>query len=544
MPKDLIIDGIRVDADPSKTLLEVARETGIKIPTLCHHKALTPYGACRICLVETIWKGKSSLKTACTYPAWDGEVKTNSEMVRRARKTLLELMLAEAPEAEDIAELAAEYGVDTSRYNVHRVGDENKCIMCGLCVRTCQDVMRIGAIGFKDRGFKRIISTPFNDHSEVCSTCGACVSVCPTGAITLEDITEKRINPVLSEFDLGLKERKPIYKSFPQAVPNRTVIDKENCMYFNNNGACQVCKEVCEFNAIDYSMQDEIIEVEVGNVVVATGFKTFDASLAQEYGYGKYPNVFTSLEIERMLNSSGPTNGNLLLRTRDQFGDFIFSPENKKPKSVAIIHCVGSRDRNYNEYCSRVCCMYSLKLSHLVKEKSPGARVFEYYIDMRAYGKGYEEFYNRIKRESVNIVRGLPNLEGEKDGRLILRGEDIVNDKLTVREVDMVILSVGLEPTNDASRLSEMLGITADENGWYTEAGNNMDPVGTFSKGVFIAGACQGPKDIPDTVVQASAAASRILQSISKGKIEKSVKDIPLENIEHEVSRLSILEEE
>lgn len=542
MPNDLIIDGIRINADPSKTILEVAKEIGIFIPTLCHHKALNPYGACRLCLVETIWKGKSSLKTACTYPAWDGEVKTNSEMVRRARKTLLELMLAEAPEAEDIKELAVEYNADPDIYKVHREGTENKCIMCGLCVRTCQDIMNIGAIGFKDRGFKRTIATPFDEYSEICSTCGACVAVCPTNAITLKDITDKRIKPILSGFELGLKDRKAIYKSFPQAVPNIPLIDRENCMYFNNNGACQVCKEVCEFNAIDYEMEDETIEIEVGNIIVATGFKIFDAKRADQYGYGKHPNVITSLELERIINASGPTNGNIVMREIDDKGNTVFSPENIQPKSVAIIHCVGSRDQNYNKYCSRVCCMYSLKLAHLVNEKLPDAEVYEYYIDMRAFGKGYEEFYERIKEEGVHIIRGRTAKIEENNGRLFIRGEDILAGKLVEQEVDMAILSVGLEPREDASELREMLDIKQDQNGWFAEANSNSDPVGTYTGGITIAGACQGPKDIPDTVAQASAAASRVIQSIKKGKTKKSIKDLSLEEIVTKASKISALQ--
>lgn len=531
MPEDLIIDGIRTNADPSKTILEVASELGISIPTLCHHKALSPYGACRICLVETIWKGKSSLRTACTYPAWDGEVKTNSEMVRRARKTLLGLMLAEAPEAEDIRALAAEYDADPDLYKVHREGTTNKCIMCGLCVRTCQDVMNIAAIGFKDRGFRRTIATPFGHFSEICSTCGACVAVCPTDAITLKDITDKRIRPILSEFELGLKGRKPIYKPFPQAVPSKPLIDRENCMYFNNNGACQVCKEVCEFNAIEYEMQDETVEVEVGNVIVATGFKIFDATRAEQYAYGKHPNVLTSLELERIINASGPTSGDIVMRVKDQKGDTIFSPEGAKPGTVAIIHCVGSRDHNHNKYCSRVCCMYSLKLAHLVKEKLPEAEVLEYYIDMRAFGKGYEEFYERIREEGVHVIRGkTAKIEAEKE-RLSIRGEDMLAGKLVEKEVDMVILSVGLEPTEDAAGLSDMLGIRQDQYGWFTEANRNSDPVGTFKGGITIAGTCQGPKDIPDTVAQASAAASRVIQSIKKGKIKAGMKDLSPEEI-------------
>jgi heterodisulfide reductase subunit A len=366
------------------------------------------------------------------------------------------------------------------------------------------------------------------------------VAVCPTKAITLQDITDKRIRPILSEFDSGMKGRKAIYKPFPQAVPNKPLIDKENCMYFNNDGACQVCKEVCEINAIDYDMKEETTEVNVGNIILATGFKTFDANRTQkEYGYGVYPNVLTSLELERFLNASGPTDGNLYQRSRDENGKFILSPEKKLPESIAFIHCVGSRNRNYNKYCSRVCCMYSLKLAHLVKERSPEAKVFEYYIDMRAYGKGYEEFYNRIKEEGINIIRGLATRIEEQDSKLVLHSENILESKLIEQPVDMVILSVGLEPRTDAPDIAEILGIPIDEYGWFSENRRNFNPVETIKPGIFIAGCCQGPKDIPDTVAQASAAASEVLQRISKGKTKLNERNIPLEKIEQELLRLS-----
>lgn len=531
MPKDLIIDGIRADADPSKTVLDVAQNLGMNIPTLCQHKALTPYGACRICLVETIWKGRSSLHTACTYPAWEGEVKTNSEVVRKARKMILELMLAEAPGAKDIQKLAEEYGAEKGKYKVHRAGTENKCIMCGLCVRTCTDIMKIGAIGFKGRGFRREITTPFEEYSDVCSTCGACVFVCPTNAIKLEDITDKKTTSILSEFDAGLKKRSPVYMPFPQAVPNKFIIDKDNCMYFNNNEACQICNEVCEFKAIDYGMKDETIEVEAGNIIVATGFKVFDAKKIERFGYGKFPNVITSLELERLVNAAGPTDGNICFRTRDKKGNWIFSNDNEKPKSFALIHCIGSRDENYNKYCSRVCCMYSLKLAHLIKEKLPDSDVFEYYIDMRAFGKGYEEFYDRIKEEGVNIIRGKTAKIEEENGQLLLRTEDVINDRLIEQKVDMVVLAVGLEPREDTSEMAKMLGISRSDDGWFLEANSICDPVGTYTGGITIAGVCQGPKDIPDTVAQASAASSQVLKSIINGKIRKSIKDLSYDKI-------------
>jgi len=314
-------------------------------------------------------------------------------------------------------------------------------------------------------------------------------------------------------------------------------------MYFNNNEACQICNEVCEFKAIDYGMKDETIEVEAGNIIVATGFKIFDPERIEQFGYGRFPNVFTSLEFERMVNASGPTSGEIVLKTKDEKGNWIISPDGDKPGSVALIHCVGSRDENYNKYCSKVCCMYSLKLAHLVKEKLPDAEVYEYYIDMRAFGKGYEEFYDRIMEEGVNVIRGRTAKIEEINEQLLLHSEDILNDDLVEQKADMVILSVGLEPKEDSVDMSNKLGISTNEEGWFVEANSNSDPVNTFTGGIAIAGVCHGPKDIPDTVAQASAAASRVVQSILKGKIKQSIKDLSFENIESQAKQISKIKE-
>jgi heterodisulfide reductase subunit A len=250
-------------------------------------------------------------------------------------------------------------------------------------------------------------------------------------------------------------------------------------------------------------------------------------------------NVLTSLEFERLVNAAGPTGGHICSGSLDKKGNRIFAPETEEPKSVALIHCVGSRDENYNKYCSKVCCMYSLKLAHLIKEKLPDAEVYEYFIDMRAFGKGYEEFYERIKREKVHFIRGRTAKIEEINGQLLLRSEDILNNRLIEQKVDMVILAVGLEPAGDMQNISEMLGIPRGEDGWFKETNYNSDPVNTETGGIFIAGVCQGPKDIPDTVAQASAAASRVLQAILKGKMARGIKDIPLEKIEAKIKELS-----
>lgn len=350
-----------------------------------------------------------------------------------------------------------------------------------------------------------------------CIGCGSCAEKCPAKAP--------------SEFDNGTVLRTAIYIPFPQAVPNKYLIDAESCTYVKS-GKCGVCVKICPVkDCINLDEKDQEMEVTVGNIIVATGFKTFDAKRADQFGYGKYPNVVTSLEFERLVNAAGPTGGYIRFRGQDKKGNWIFSPDNDEPRSIALVHCIGSRDENYNKYCSRVCCMYSLKLAHLIKEKIPDAEVSEYYIDMRAFGKGYEEFYERIKKEGVNIIRGKTASVKESDGQLLVRSEDIHQGRIIEKKVDMVVLAVGLEPREDAGDISEMLGLERDKDGWFAEAHYLADPTSTFKGGITIAGLCQGPKDIPDTVAQASAAASRVLQSIMRGKVKKDLKDIPLETI-------------
>ena len=361
----------------------------------------------------------------------------------------------------------------------------------------------------------------------VCIGCGVCSEKCPQNSY--------------SEFDAGTAMRKAIYIPFPQAVPNKYLIDGENCRYINEE-KCGVCQKVCMVDCIDFKDSDKDIKVKAGNIIVATGFKTFDAGRIDEYGYGRFPNVLTSIEFERLVNAAGPTGGNIRFRTEDKKGNWVFQPEGEEPESIALIHCIGSRDRNYNEYCSRVCCMYSLKLAHLIKEKLPDAEVYEYYIDMRAFGKGYEEFYNRIRDEGVNIIRGRTAKVNQLNGQLELRTEDILNNRLLEQKVDMVVLAVGLEPRDDAGDLADMLNIRREKSGWFQEACNGSDHCGSTDEGIHLAGVCQGPKDIPDSVTQGSAAAARVLQSILKGKVDTGITG--LHDIELRAKELSTIRED
>ncbi len=331
-----------------------------------------------------------------------------------------------------------------------------------------------------------------------CNGCGICIEKCPWKAP--------------SEFDLGLGERKAIYTPFPQAVPNIPVIDKEHCVYFLR-GRCRACEKFCERGAIDFEQQDKVIEIEVGNIIIATGYDPFDPTPIVKYGYKRFPNVYTALEFERLCNAAGPTGGKIVLK------------DGSEPKSVAIIHCVGSRDENYHRYCSRVCCMYALKYSHLIKEKTD-ADVYQMYIDMRCFGKGYEEFYERLSKEGVKFVRGKVAevtdraLTNEEKGKLIVCEEDTLLGTVIRVPVDMVILCIALEPRFDAKQVAQLFRISQGADGFFIERHPKLDPVATMTDGIFIAGCCQGPKDIPDTVAQASAAATRVLSLISKGKVE------------------------
>ena len=337
-------------------------------------------------------------------------------------------------------------------------------------------------------------------NEELCTGCGICEEKCP----------RKVVDEV---FEAGLGYRKAIYRPFPQAVPKFPVLDVDNCTYFER-GKCKACQILCPAGAVDFEQQDEILELHAGNILLATGYDLFDARRIPQYGYGRLANVFTSLEFERMVNAAGPTGGKIVLR------DGVTAP-----KTVGIVHCVGSRDKNYNEYCSKVCCMYSLKFAHLVNERLPGAEVYNFYIDMRTPGKGYEEFYHRLLHEGTHFIRGrvaevtdAARLAGEED-KLIIQVEDTLIGSQRRIPVDMVILSAGVEARHDSKEISQRFGMGCDFDGFFIERHPKLDPVATMTEGVFIAGACQGPKDIPDTVAQGAAASARIASLINRGTI-------------------------
>jgi len=275
---------------------------------------------------------------------------------------------------------------------------------------------------------------------------------------------------------------------------------------------CGECKKACEADAIDFSQTDQIVELEVGVIIVATGYDQFDPSVIPQYGYRKYDNVLTGLEFERITCAAGPTEGRILLK------------DGREPGSVAIVHCVGSRDQNYHEYCSRVCCMYGLKYAHLIKEFTK-AEVYEFYIDMRCFGEGYEEFYKRCSEEGVNFIRGKvakitdEALTDEEKGNLIVVSEDTLLGKMVRVPVDMVILCSALEARSDADNVARLFVLNRRADGFFLERHVKLDPVATPTDGVFIAGCCEAPRDVPDTVAQAEATAAKALSLISKGTV-------------------------
>jgi heterodisulfide reductase subunit A len=341
--------------------------------------------------------------------------------------------------------------------------------------------------------------------TDLCTGCGICQEKCP----------KKIIDDV---YEAGLGYRKAIYRPFPQAVPKYPVLDRENCIFFQR-GTCKACEKFCPTGAIDFKQEDELMTMPVGNIILATGFDLFDPRRIAQFGYGRLANVFTSLEFERMSNAAGPTNGHIVLR------DGV-----TEPKTVGIVHCVGSRDKNYNNYCSSICCMQSLKFAHLVKEHVPGVTIYNFYIDMRTPGKGYDEFYQRLLDEGTLFVRGrvaevtdAARLPGE-EGKLIVQVEDTLAGKQRRVPLDMVILSCGLEPRQGAKDVAKVFGISCSADGWYIEKHPKLDPVATMTEGIFIAGCVQGPKDIPASVAQGAAAAARVL-----GRIEQ--KQMALEPI-------------
>ncbi|HUX77283.1 MAG TPA: 4Fe-4S binding protein, partial [Anaerolineae bacterium] len=327
-----------------------------------------------------------------------------------------------------------------------------------------------------------------------CTGCGSCAAAC------------RMKGRVTSDFDEGIAKRSAVYVPFPQAVPLKYTVDPTTCLYLTRGrcGKTFLCKEACPAGAIDFEQQEELVELEVGAIIVATGFDLIDPCIKPEFGYGVYPEVMTGIEFERLSSASGPTMGKIIVN-------------GKEPKDVVFIKCVGSRDPHSGvPYCSRFCCMYTAKHAHLVRDKLPDARITVFYMDVRAFGKGYEEFYDRVKRERVMYRRGEPAeiyRDSQRDGgRLVVLAEDTILGKPIEVEADLVVLATAAVPRTDVSEVAALLGLERSPDGFFQEAHPKLRPVDTLVEGVFLAGCCQGPKDIPDTVAQAKAAASSALR--------------------------------
>ncbi len=322
-----------------------------------------------------------------------------------------------------------------------------------------------------------------------CTGCGSCAEAC------------RLKGRVTDPFNAAMGKRAAIYVPFPQAVPLKYTVDPTQCVYLTRGvcGKTLLCKDACKANAIDFTQKEEFVELNVGAIVAATGFDPFNAALKPELGYGAYPNVITSLQFERLSSASGPTAGKILL-------------DGKEPKHVAFVQCVGSRDQTTgNLYCSRVCCMITVKHAHLVKDKIHDATVTVFYADIRAFGKGFEEFYDRVRAEGVNYRRGYVSEIFKRDGKLVVRSEDTLIGKPIETTADLVVLSVGLVPRPETNALAKLLGLTNSADGFLAEAHPKMRPVDTAIDGVYLAGCAQGPKDIPDAVAHAKAAAAAVI---------------------------------
>jgi heterodisulfide reductase subunit A len=335
----------------------------------------------------------------------------------------------------------------------------------------------------------------------------------PVATFSKEEVAEKiemgwaSIAPRTKTRTIPAEERENNFKEVDLPFTEEEALaEAERCLSCGVCSECLECLSACERGAINHDMKDSYLDLTVGTIVLATGFKDFDPSRIPELGYGRLDNVLTSMEFERLINASGPTNGKVSLKN------------GQPPKSVAIVHCVGSRDAKYNEYCSRACCMYSLKLAQLVHDYVD-AEVHEIYRDMRTFGKDYEEFYNRTRNKGVHFYHGRVKGIEAKDGHLVVSWDEAFYNQPDHVEVDMVILSTALEPQEDNARVASTFGISLSPDGFFLEKHPKLAPVETATQGIYVAGTCQSPKDIPDSVAQAGDAAAAALSLLDQGTI-------------------------
>ena len=527
------INGKTVQGEEGQYILQVADKYGIKIPTLCHHKALEPAGMCRICTVEMFDGRRTRFVTACNYPIWEGmEIKTDTETVHEGRKIIVEMLLARCSNVPEIQQLAKEYGIDKPRFKA----EDDTCILCGLCTRVCER-MGANAITLTERGLDLKIDTPFSINTDACIGCGACAFVCPTGHITWEKIKQQVSKDpgkmIPSEYDVGLQGRKPVYVPYAQAIPNTPAIDREHCVHFKT-GECKICAEFCGVDAIDHTMEDEIVELNVGSIILAPGFEPFDPSKFDSYIYAQHPNVITSMEMERLLSASGPTGGHLTRMS-----------DHQDPKKIAWFQCVGSRDLNRcdNSYCSSVCCMYAIKEAVIAKEHAgDDLDCAIFYMDMRTHGKDFERFYDnardkhgvRFIRSRVHTVNPIRNSEELEIQYVTEEGEMITEN------FDLIVLSIGLQTPPEVAALADRLGLDLTDGNFCRT--DTFNPVTTSKEGIFVCGAFQGPKDIPQSVIDSSAAAAAAGEMLAgaRNSLTKSKEVIPETNVMGERPRVGV----
>ena len=330
-----------------------------------------------------------------------------------------------------------------------------------------------------------------------CTGCAACTVKCPS-------------RKAGDEFNMGLNKRGAIYIPFAQAIPNVATIDATQCLHMKT-GKCGLCTKTCSAGAIDFEQQDTLIQEQYGAIVMATGFNLINLDKFEEFGYQRYPDVVTSLELERLMNAAGPTGGTLL------------RPSNgEHPKTIVFVQCVGSRDTSGcgKSYCSKICCMYTAKHAMLIRDKYPDTQVYVFYIDVRTPGKNFDEFYRRaVESYGVNYIKGMVGKVTDRDGKLLVQGSDLLQNRQLLLEADMVVLAAATEPDTSAPQVASMLTASIDTNHFMTEAHPKLRPVESPTAGIFLAGMAQGPKDIPETVSQASACAAKVIGLLAKNHL-------------------------
>ena len=492
----LTINGLDVEIEAGATVLEAARKINVHIPTLCYDKNFEPSGSCRFCQVEVEAGGRKRLVSSCAFPVANGlKVATHTQDVVENRKVLAELLLARCSENKPVIEFCAGLGVTDTPLTKHR----EDCMLCGLCVQMCQERLKIGAISFHGRGPTRRVGAPYDVNSETCITCGACEFICPTGAITAKMVSGRE--PVIQnkDFEHKLASRGNIDIVFPSAVPLMPSIDRNNCLFFQlGNEACQICRSTCLPEAIDFHQTDKIYNIDVGTIVLSPGLQAYEPSEHNDLGYGRYPNVLTSIQFERMLSATGPFQG-----------EVIRPGDGTHPKKIAWLQCIGSRDRHPGAaaYCSSVCCTYAIKQAIMAKEHVPGLDTALFYIDIRTMGKDFELYYNQARDQiGVRFIKSRISMlrQNPDTGGLIL-GYTAEAGRRHEEEFDLVVLSVGLCASKQTNTLAKRVGLELDQDG--LPVAGSFNPVGTSIEGVLVCGAFQTPKDIPTSVMEASAAA-------------------------------------